>query len=55
MFVYEGVESIEVTGFLVVHVFHQRSEVRMLADDGWCLGRIDESGCEFTCLIYAEL
>lgn len=27
----------------------------MLADDGWRLGCVDESGCEFAGLVYAEL
>ena len=33
----EGVEGVEVAGFLVVHVLHQRSEMRVGFGEGWRL------------------
>lgn len=38
-------------GFLVVHVSHERTEVRVLADDDGGLGGVDERCGEFTGLI----
>ena len=41
--------------FLVVHVLHQRSEVRLLSDDGRRLRGVYEGCGEFACLVDAEL
>lgn len=38
-------------GFLVVHVSHERAEVRVLADDDGGLGGVDERCGEFAGLI----
>lgn len=54
MFVNELVECFEVACLLLIHVLHQWSEVRMLAHDGGCLGRVDECGGQFARLIHAE-
>lgn len=51
----EGVEGVEMGGFLVVHVLHEGPEVRVAAQDGWCLGRVDKSGCELACLVDSKL
>lgn len=50
----EFVEDREVAGLLIVHVFHQRPEVRVRADDRGCLSRVDSSGCEFAGLVDSE-
>lgn len=42
-------------GFLVVHVSHERTEVRVLADDDGGLGGVDERCGEFTGLIDTKL
>jgi hypothetical protein len=41
--------------FLAVHVRHERSEMRVLADEGWCLCRVDQGSSEFAGLVDAEL
>jgi hypothetical protein len=51
----KGIESVEMSGFLVVHVFHQRAEVGISTKDGWCLCGVDEGGSELAGLIDAEL
>lgn len=51
----EAVEGLEVLGFLVVHVGHEGAEVRVLAEDGGCLGCVDADGGEFAGLVDAEL
>ena len=52
---YEGVERAEVSGFLLVHVGHERAEVRMAGYDGCGLGCVDFGGGEFAGLVDAEL
>lgn len=41
--------------FLAVHVRHERSEMRVFANEGGCLCRVDEGSGEFAGLINAEL
>lgn len=48
------VEVLEVAGFLVVHVFHQRPEVRIGLVDRWGLGCIDESGGQLSGVVDTE-
>jgi hypothetical protein len=48
------VEGFEVAGFLVVHVLHQRSEVRVRFGDGRGLSGVDERCGEFACLVDPE-
>lgn len=55
MLVDEGVEGVEVGGLLVVHVRHERAEVRVAADEGGSLGRVDEGSGEFAGLVDAQL
>lgn len=50
----EGVEGVEVRGLLVVHVLHERAEVRVGADDRGRLRGVDERGGEFASLVDAE-
>lgn len=45
------VEVVEVAGFLVVHVFHERSEMWVRADYRWGLGGIDQDGSKLTSLV----
>jgi len=47
------VEELVVSGFLVVHVFHEWAQVRMRAHDDGVLGGVDEDGGEFAGLVYA--
>ena len=54
MFCEEVVESFEVAGFLVVHVFHQGSEMGVCFYYWWGLGRVDECCCEFAGVVDAE-
>ncbi len=49
------VEGFKVVGFLVVHVLHQRAELRVLSDEGGCLRRVDEGRGELACLVDSEL
>lgn len=51
----EAVEGLEVLGFLVIHVRHERPEVRVAADKGRRLGCVDEGGGELAGLVDAEL
>lgn len=55
MLVNQLVEGLEVVGFLVVHVFHEWAEVRVLADEDGSLRGVDEGSGEFAGLVYAEL
>ena len=55
MLVKEGVEGVEVRGFLVVHVCHEGPEVRVSADEGWCLRGVDEGSGELAGLVHTEL
>lgn len=41
----------KVSSLLVVHVLHQRPEVRMRTDNRAFLRRVDQSSSQFTCLI----
>ena len=54
MFGEEGVERGEVSGFLVVHVFHEGAEVWVGGDEGWSLGGVDEGSGEFAGVINAK-
>jgi hypothetical protein len=51
----EAVEGREVDGFLVVHVSHERAEVRVFADDDGGLGGVDECCGEFAGLVDSKL
>lgn len=42
-------------GFLVVHVSHERAEVRVFADDDGGLGGVDECCGEFAGLVDSKL
>lgn len=53
--VQEGVEGVEVGGFLIVHVGHEGAEMRVAADEGGSLGCVDEGGGELAGLVHAEL
>lgn len=50
----ELVEILEVAVFLIVHVLHERSKVRVRADEGWRLRRVYQNCCKFTSLIDAQ-
>ena len=41
-------------GFLVVHVLHQRTQVRMRAHEQRGLRGVDENGGQFTRLVHAQ-
>lgn len=49
------VEGGEVPGFLVVHVLHEGTQVRVGFDDGGGLRGVDQGGGEFAGLVDAEL
>ena len=51
----ELVELLEVAGLLVIHVLHERPEVRMSFDDRGRLGRVDPHGCEFAGMVDTKL
>jgi len=55
MFRNELIESLEMSSFLIVHVLHEGSEVRVLANDYRILGGIDQDGGQFACLIDPKL
>lgn len=50
-----GVESFEVAFFLVVHVLHEGSKVRVFRDEQGSLRGIDEGGGKLAGLVHAEL
>lgn len=53
MFGYDLVEVFVVASFLVVHVFHQGSEVRVCPCEDGGLGGVDEDCGEFASLVDA--
>jgi hypothetical protein len=55
MFSEKSIEGIKMSGFLVVHMLHQRAQVRVGGNEGRGLCRVDERGSQFTSLINAEL
>ena len=50
----DAVEVVVVPCFLVVHVFHERAQVRVRPCYDGRLGGVDEDGSQFACLVYAE-
>lgn len=48
------IESFEMASFLIVHVLHQRTEMRVCLCDWRSLGRVDESCGQFSSMIDAE-
>lgn len=55
MAVNKRIEGVEVCGFLVVHVCHQRPQMGVLADQRWGLPFVDERCGELASLVYAKL
>ena len=49
------VECREMPRFLVVHVFHEGSEMRVGFHEGRCLRSIDKGSSKFAGLVYTEL
>jgi len=54
MFCDQVIECLKMSCFLVVHVFHQGSEVRVGADDLGCLSGVDQRGGQLASLIDTE-
>lgn len=48
------VEVLKMPSFLVVHVLHERSQVRICFVDRWRLSRINQGSCEFAGMVDAE-
>lgn len=55
MFGEEVIECVEVTGLLVVHMFHQGPQVRVRFCKDWSLRGVDESRGEFSGLVDSKL
>jgi hypothetical protein len=55
MFRNELIECLEMPGFLIVHVLHKGSEVRVLANKDRILGGIDQDSGQFAGLVDAKL
>lgn len=52
---YDLIEVSEMAFFLIVHVLHERSQMRMGFDEWRGLGRVDEDGSQLSGLIHSQL
>lgn len=55
MFCQQSIVRLEMAGFLVVHVLHERTEVRVCCYEGRGLRGVDDGGGKFASLVYAQL
>ncbi len=51
----EGVEGGKMARFLRMHVLHQGTQMGMAAEEGRCLGGVNQGRCKFAGLVDAKL